>query len=136
MTRAKHGAYDASKHLPDNRGKPTGSGLYVWLCNEVEQRYGNALVEEAQTHGDRRYRWLIEQLEVMEGDEEAKRLVEEFHARRKADAAEQRQQERRRRLASMQARIDSGELDPTSKAWLEKEIQKVQRSIEKAQAQQ
>lgn len=128
--RQKHGTYDASKGLPDNRGKPTGSGLYVWLQSEVERRYGPDLVEAAQSHGDRRYRWLIEQIEAMEGDE-AKQLVEEFHARRKADAAEQRQAERRHRITSMQAQIDAGATGQRL-AWLEKEIAKVQRSIEKA----
>lgn len=128
--RAKHGAYDESRGLPDNGGKPTGSGLYVWLCSEAERLYGKDLIDEAQGHGDQRYRWLIAQIEAMPGDE-AKQLVEEFHVRRKADAVEQRQAERRHRLAQMQAQIDAGATGQRL-AWLEKEIQKVQRSIEKA----
>ena len=130
MTRAKHGAYDADKGLPDNRGQAQGSGLYVWLCSEVEQRFGADLVEAAQSHGNQRYKWIIGQLEAMD-DDTATQLVEEFHRRRLADAAEHRQQHRRNQIAMLQAQI-ANEPSQQRRAWIEKEVAKIQRSIDKA----
>ena len=130
MTRQKHGNYDASKALPDNRGQAQGSGLYVWLQSEVEQRYGPEIIEQAQTHGTQRYRWLIEQLEAMQSAD-ACALVEEFHVRRKADAAEQRQQQRRHAIAVMQRQIEEGATGQRL-TWLTQQIEKIQRSYEKA----
>ena len=131
MTRKQHGNYDENKGLPDNRGQAVGDGLYVWFCSEVEQRYGRDLVAQAQAHGDRRYLWLIAQLEAMQDDAQATQLVEEFHVRRKASAADHRQQERYRRLAGWQRQLEE-EQNEQRRTWLARQIEAVQRNIEKA----
>lgn len=131
MTRQKHGVYDVSKALPDNHGQAQGSGLYVWLCGEVEQRFGRELVEAAQNyHVAIRYRWLIEQLEAMHS-EEAAQIVEEFHRRRLADAAERRQRDRQRDVEAYQRQLNE-EQSEQRRAYLAKKIEKIQRQIEKS----
>lgn len=129
MTRAKHGNYDEDRGLPDNRGQAQGSGIYVWLQSEVEQRFGKGLVDQAQAHGNERYTWLLAQLAAMGND--GKQLIAEFEEKRRADAAERRQRDRQRAIVILQGQIDAGAAGQRL-VWLTQQIEKIQRSYEKA----
>ena len=86
--------YDQERHLPDNNGVPRESGLYVWLNEQVTRTYGPGLVQESQQHGDKRYLWLLEQLQER-GDSG---LITEYHTRHKAIEYERRQRDRQREI--------------------------------------
>ncbi len=58
MARQQHGHYDAAKGLPDNRGQAVGSGVNVWLQEQIIERIGSnraqELIQAAATHGAKR----------------------------------------------------------------------------------
>ena len=120
-------SYNHERHLPDNTGVASGSGLYVWLQRRATQKYGPDLAAEAQAYGIRRYVWLLERLEAR-GDTE---LVQEYHRRDKALRSECRQAQRRTSLNAYQEQL-RGDQVHERRAYLEKEVAKLQRSIEKA----
>ena len=128
MTRVKHGNYDETRGLPDNRMQASGNGLDVWLQEQVYQRIGAEqgykLIEAARAHGTRRYQWLCEQMAARgHGD-----LAEEYHALQRTAAAKLRLRDKERQLAGWQAQLVS-ETNEARRAWISKQIKKCEAYI-------
>ena len=66
MVRQKHGNYDADRGLPDNRMQPVGSGLAVWLQEQIIALIGKDqaqdLIDQAATRGLHRYKYMLQQM--------------------------------------------------------------------------
>ncbi len=132
MPRAKHGNYDEEHHLPDNTGQAVGSGSAVWLQEQILATLpapaGQALIDSASAHGVRRYEWLCEQL-VTQGYAE---LAQAYHQRKREDAAALRIRDKERIIRQCQAQIPS-ETTFERRVWLEKQIEKAQKYLERHQ---
>jgi len=127
--RTKHGHYDEQRHLPNNNGQPVGSGLCIWLNEQVEARWPG-LAAESQTHKSRRYIWLIEQLNEM-SEPDAQAIVQEYHTRRKAEQREQVQRDRQRHLAQYEKLAQTCDIEQLP--YIEKCITKLHRQIAEAE---
>lgn len=122
MPRKRHGCYDAQKHLPDNRMQAQGTGIYVWLQEQVLQRLpldGEQLLKEATQYGPKRYVWLCEQLKARGYQE----VVDTYAQRKKVL---EREQKRRFLLAQL-----AQEPHPDRRRWFEREIEKCDCYLEK-----
>jgi hypothetical protein len=131
VTKIKHGEYDRERGIPDNRGQPNGSGLFVWLLDEVRAHFpddSEDLIQRSYTHGDNRYQWLLEQIQS-KGTPEATNLIEAYEAKRLLVAAEARQEQRKRTIDLLEERIKEWPMD----TYLPRKMQRVQSEIAKAE---
>lgn len=106
MPYEKHGRYDPEKGLPDNTGQPLGSGLYVWLHEQVEQHWPE-LLDQAKQQNEKSTAdaWLLDKLKTME-DDQARAIVEEFADWQLREQAEDRQAKRLRYLARFEELLE------------------------------
>jgi hypothetical protein len=124
--RTKHGHYDQQRHLPDNRLQAVGSGIVIWLQQEVLTRIGQdqgeALLEQARMHKTRRYQWLLEQMKTLGHAD----LTEHYRQHRKEDEALRRYRSKEQRLHQLQKLIET---NPPNKSFLEKEKARCERYL-------
>lgn len=121
----KHGKYDAEKKLPDNRMQPQGSGLNVWLQEEIIARLGEdqaqQLIEQASQHKAGRYAYM---LGIMTERGHAD-LAEEYHKRKLEDEAERRVRDKERLLRQFKEQAEK-ETSADRTVWLRKQILKIE----------
>lgn len=132
MTRRKHGQYNALRKLPNNEGIPAGSGLYVWLYEEVRSvlKDGHALVQEASAQGSRKAAFLLARLRHEVAREPlAVEILREFAERKKRYEAARRQWQRLQHIAALHQQRRSRPND----SFLARQIQRLEREVEKAQ---
>lgn len=97
MVRQLHGRYNTATGLPDNAMQPVGSGYNVWLNEQVLSIFGpiegQRLIDESSTHGAHRYTWLCNDVLINNGYQD---IVDEYHRRRLASAAQLRLRDKQR----------------------------------------
>lgn len=123
--RTKHGNYDAERGLPDKRMQPQGSGIQVWLQEQIITSLGEEaaqrLIDEARPHGPRRYQWMIERM-AERGHPE---LGKQYDERRKPS----RLRDKERALKGWQAQLAT-ETNEARCAYIRRQIQKCEDYIE------
>lgn len=127
--RAKHGHYDHTDNLPDNTMQPVGSGVNVWLQEEILARLGNeqgqALIDLAAPLKEKRYKWLVNQM-IKRGYAD---LAEEYNERQKADAARHRLVQKEKLLIRWRQQLEQEE-DAQRRVFLRQQIAKCERYLE------
>lgn len=129
MTREKHGNYDADRGLPDNTMQPSGSGIQVWLQEQIIKLLGEQKAQElfylAVSHGTGRYKWLLQQMQLRGHSE----LVKEYEDRRRAIEAERRLQAKKFVLRRLQERL-AEETNEARRVYLLREAKKAEDYIQ------
>ncbi len=132
MTRRKHGRYNSLRNLPDNEGIPVGSGLYVWLYEQVVSRLkdGRSLVKEASGEGSRKASFILDRLRHEAAfDPQAVEILREFAERKKRHEAARRQWQRLQHIAALHQQIRSRPND----SFPRRQLQRLEREVEKSQ---
>ena len=128
MVRKKHGNYDADRQLPDNRMQPAGSGLAVWLQEQIilligeEQAQG--LIDQAREQGVHRYKYLLQQMELRGYND----LAQKYEEHRRVMEAERRLQAKKFVLRRLQEQVGK-ETSEARRVYLSKEIKKAEKYI-------
>lgn len=130
--RAKHGQYDATRHLPNNCGQAVGSGRVIWLQEQIQASFPHLLA--ASLHrGSSRTQWLLFQLEAME-DQKAQKIAQEYRQRARRDALIEAQRKRYRTIRKIQT-FQSTISNEQEQRNCAKRIASIQRQIDKATCQ-
>jgi hypothetical protein len=128
MPRQTHGQYDPNRKLPDNNMQAVGSGINVWLNEQVltllGEQEGRALIEQAAPHDEKRYKWTLEQLAARGHD-----LRDEYHQREREVAAQRALRLREQQLAAWKQRLEEA-VEPQRRVHIQKEIIKCEKYIE------
>jgi hypothetical protein len=128
MSREKHGRYDQGQGLPDNTMQPVGSGINVWLNEQVLTAFGDeqgqTLLAEATKYAPKRYEWLLERL-TEHGRTD---IVEEYHQRIRDDAAQRRIRDKQRELGLWRERLAETD-NEQQRVWYRKRIAKCEKYI-------
>lgn len=129
MPYEKHGKYDTGKGLPDNTGQAQGSGLIVWLHEQIAEHWPDLLAYAKQQHDPNS--WILNRLSTTE-DEQGQAIYAEYVRRRRAIQAEQRWRDRKRELEDYRAQLDV-ETSPGRLMFIRTRIKKLESMIEKAE---
>ena len=130
MARHTHGLYNAATGLPENAMQSVGSGYNTWLNGQVLRLFGpvegQRLIDISAQHGSHRYAWLCSDVLAKNGYQS---VVDEYHKRRLASAAQSRLRDHQRRLELMRERLTSTQV-PSEMKYFQREIAKCQKYIE------
>lgn len=128
MPRTKHGQYDAEKGLPNNTDQPQGSGSIVRWHGQIRESLGEdagqALIDESRERGG--VKWLLAQLAEAACDD----LVAAYKQARHADDLARSIRKHALIVQHCQEQLVS-ETNVSRRAYLEKQIDKAQRYLEK-----
>lgn len=130
MVRRTHGQFNTSTGLPGNAMQPVGSGYSVWLNEQVLRIFGpvdgQRLIDISAIHEAHRYTWLCNDVLAKNGHQD---IVDEYHARRKASAAQRRLREKQHWLEMCNERLKSTQV-PAEVKYFQREIAKCQKYID------
>jgi hypothetical protein len=113
--------------------KPVGSGINVWLNEQVlsllGEEEGRSLIAQSAKYAPKRYEWLASQLIERDHAE----VVEEWHRKKKEDAAQSRIADKRRQLSQWQARLAETNIE-SQKIWYMKCIAKCEKYLKERES--
>lgn len=110
---------------PDNRMKPKQSGINAWLQEQMIERLGSeqalTIIEEARTHGDKRYAYMIGVLDTLGHAD----IGEEYREKINTDQRARFVRDKKRHLEGYQQQLEQCK-DPHRSVWLRGRIQKIE----------